>query len=217
MKRNIILYSLLSLVAVLLAGVAVFGFVKGSAVTGGIFSAMTGIWILNIIATAARDALFDTCVKLFEEKRFDEERKLLEKKMKSPFYFLLRITVIQHYISVCAALDDLSTSKRYIDSIRHGGGTGWKYRTAYLYILIMLDEGNIQVARTEYNDFRRDCQHAEVYKGQLEVLQAIFAQLFTLRDSAPLPEAAVGSSFPVVNRILGRCYEAQADSEDWQN
>ena len=217
MKRNIILYSLLSLVAVLLAGVAVFGFVKGSTVTGGIFSAITGIWILYIFVTAARDALFDTCVKLFEEKRFAEERRLLEKKMRSPFYFLLRVTVIQHYISVCAALDDLATSKRYIDSIRNGGGNGWKYRTAYLYILIMLDEGNIQVARTEYNEFRKDCQYAEVYKGQLEVLQAIFAQVFTLRNSTPLPAAAVGSSFPVVNRILGKQYEAQDNSEDWQS
>ena len=217
MKRNIILYSLLSLVALLFAGVAVFGFVKESTITGVVFSVITGLWVLYIIATAARDALFDTCVKLFEEKRFEEERALLEKKMRSPFYFVLRITVIQHYISVCAALDDLATAKRYIDSIRHGGGNGWKYRTAYLYILIMLDEENFQVARTEYNDFRRDCQHAEVYKGQLEVLQAIFSQIFTLRNSTPLPKAAVGSSFPVVNRILGRCYETQGDSEDWQN
>ena len=217
MKRNIILYSLLSLVAVLFAGVAVFGFVKGSTVAGVIFSVITGIWILYIVATAVRDALFDTCVKLFEEKRFKEERALLEKKMRSPFYFILRVTVIQHYISVCAALDDLATSKRYIDSIRLGGGNGWKYRTAYLYILIMLDEGNVQVARAEYDDFRRDCQHAEVYKGQLEVLQAVFSQIFSLRNSAPLPKAAVGSSFPVVNRILGRCYETQPDGEDWQN
>ena len=215
MKRNLILYSLLSIVAVLLAGAAVFGYVKGSTVAGGIFSVMTGLWILYIISAAIQDALFDKCAKLFSEKKFEEERALLERKMKSPFYFLVRITVIQHYISVCCALDDLATAKRYIDRIRHGGGNGWKYRTAYLYILIKLDEGDVQTARGEFSEFRKDCAHAEVYKGQFEILDAIFSRLFSLRDNVPLPDSIEKSSFPVVNRILGRHFEEQSESEDW--
>ncbi len=151
-----------------------------------------------------------TCKKLFAEQKYEEERAFIEKKMKSPFYFLVRMSARQHYIRVCMALDDLPTASRYIASLRHGGGKGWKYMTAYYYILIKLDEGDLKTARAEFEEFRRDCADAEIYKTQIEILTAIFSRLLTARDNTPLPLSAVESSYPVVSRILGRHYEAQA-------
>ena len=150
-----------------------------------------------------------TCNQLFEERKFAQERAYIEKKMRSPFYFLVRMSAMEHYVRVCMALDDLPTAMRYIDSLRHGGGKGWKYKTAYSYILIKLDEGDMDTARREYDEFRGDCAHAQIYQTQLEILTAIFSRLFTARSNAPLPMAAVESSFPVVSRILGRHYEEQ--------
>lgn len=158
------------------------------------------------------------CNLLFSERRFAEEREYIEKKMRSPIYFLVRTTAMEHYIRVCMALDDLPTATRYIDRLRHGGGKVWKYRTAYAYILIKLDEGDMPAARSEFEEFRRDCAHAEIYKTQLEILTAIFSRLLTARENAPLPVAAVESNYPVVSRILGRHHEAQAAnySGDWE-
>ena len=155
-----------------------------------------------------------TCNQLFSEKKFQEEREFIEKKMKSPFYFLVRTNAMKHYIRVCMALDDLPTAMRYVDRLRHGGGKGWKYMTAFYFILIKLDEGDIQIARREFEEFRKDCAHAEIYKTQIEILTAIFSRLLTARNIAPLPAAAVESAYPIVSRILGRHYEEQAANSD---
>ena len=155
-----------------------------------------------------------TCHKLFEERKFEEARSYIEKKMRSPFYFLSRMCAMEHYVRVCMALDDLPMALRYIDSLRNGGGKGWKYKTAYPYILIKLDEGDMACARAEYSEFKRDCSQAEIYKTELEILTAILSRLLTARSNAPLPEAAVESSYPVISRILGRHYEEQAAASD---
>lgn len=157
----------------------------------------------------------EKCGKLFLDRKFEEERALIEKKMKSPFFFMVRLVAIRHYIRVCMALDDLQTASRYIARLRHGGGKAWKYATAYCYILIKLDEGDLKTARREFEDFRKDCVHAEIYKTQLEVLTAIFSRLLSTQNVKPLPEAAVESSFPVVSRVLGRHYEEQASKQEW--
>ena len=154
------------------------------------------------------------CDQLFEERKFAEERAYIEKKMRSPFYFLVRMSAMEHYVRVCMALDDLPMAARYIDTLRNGGGKGWKYKTAYPYILIKLDEGDLQTARAEYSEFKRDCAQAEIYQTEIEILTAILSRLLTARNSAPLPEAAVESSYPVISRILGRHYEEQATQSD---
>lgn len=152
-----------------------------------------------------------TCDQLFAERKFSELRAYIEKKMRRPLYFLVRITAMEHYIRTCMALDDLPTAAWYIDRLRHGGGKGWKYKTAYCFILIKLDEGDLPTARREFEEFRMDCSHAEIYKTQLEILTAIFTRLLTARETKPLPVAAVESNFPVVSRILGKHYEEQAE------
>ena len=173
-----------------------------------------GCALLALAVFAAQDSVNIPCEKLFRERKFEEERALLEKKMKSPFFFLMRIPALKHYICTCMALDDLPTAERYIDRLRHGGGKGWKYMTAYLYILIKLDEEDMATARAEFEEFRKDCAHAEIYQTQIEILTAVFSRLLTARDAKPLPASAVESSYPVVSRILGRHYEAQVANSD---
>ena len=114
------------------------------------------------------------------------------------------------------ALDDLETASRYVESLRHGGGAGWKYKTAYSHILIKLDAGDIETARTEYEEFRTQCAHAEIYREQIAILKAIFQRLLTVRNTEPLPAAAVESPYPVISRILGKHYEAQFAESDFE-
>lgn len=209
-----IIYALLILILAALLGYAIYSFVVGEYAAGGVLLVLFALGLLACIGVVLQRKFNRKCTELFLAKKFDEERLLIEKKMKGPFYFFVRIAAMQHYIFTCAALDDLVTAKRYIDRLRHGGGKGWKYHTAYLYILIKLDEGDVQTARAEYDDFRRDCKDAVVYQQQLEVLKAIFQRLFSLRNAAPLPESAIESSYPVVSRILGKHFEESA--EEWK-
>lgn len=48
-----------------------------------------------------------------------------------------------------------------------------------------------------------------MYREQLEVLDALFARLFT-RSDKPLPASVSASFFPVVSRILGKHFEERA-------
>ena len=154
MKRNLFVYiGLPILAAVFLA----FGIVvlvldsePGEIVGGAVLLAAAVFALLLLVKAVMQDNLNIKCGKLCAEKRYDEERALIEKKMKSPFFFLVRIVAIVRYIRASMALDDLPAAKRYIDLLRHNGGKGWKYMTAYFYILIKLDEGDIATARTEY-------------------------------------------------------------------
>ncbi len=150
------------------------------------------------------------CDKPYREKRYEEVRTFLEKKMRGPFFFLVRTVVYSWEIVLNMALDDLPAAEHYIDILRHNGGKGWKYMTAYSYILILLDRGETETARVEFEEFRRECAHAEIYRDQLEVLAAIFHRLYRTGNDEPLPQAAVRSDFPAVSRILGRHYEARA-------
>ena len=119
-------------------------------------------------------------------------------------------------LQLSMAKDELGEAKKYIDRIRHGGDAGWKYQTAYCAVLIALDEGNVSEARTEYDDFRLHNQGVELYREQLEVLDALFARLFS-RNDTPLPATVAQSHYPVVQRILGKHFEerAAASEAEW--
>ncbi len=210
-KRNLFVYIGFSVAAALLIAGTVLGFLFDEYYYLGIIGAVAlAADVIALATVITRDNLNIKCGKLCDEKRYAEEKALIEKKMKSPFFFLVRTVALLRYVRVNMALDDLPTAKRYIDTLRHGGGLGWKYMTAYFYILIKLDEGDIATARTEYEEFRTQCAHAEIYREQIEVLRAIFHRLFKTNNTEPLPAAAVNSPFPIVNRVLGRTYEARA-------
>ena len=215
MKRQAAFYVLIACTLVVAAVMTALGFVWDLLILQILGICGIVVALLCLAVFGAKDSVETPCNKLFAERDYDAARMLLEKKMKSPFYFLMRIPVMKNYIRVCMALDDLGNAARYIDRLRHGGGKGWKYMTAYCFILIKLDEGDIRTARHEFEDFRKDCAHAEIYKTQIEILTAIFSRLFSARNIKPLPESAVESRFPVVSRILGRHYEAQSQKEEW--
>ncbi len=216
--QKAVIFLISSIVILFLAallGFAIFSFIVGEYAAGGVLCALFVLGTMCGVGVIVQNQIDRKCMSLFLSKNYEEEKNMLERKMKSPFFFLYRVVALQHYACTCAALDDLATTRRYLDKLRRGGGKGWKYRTAYLYILIFLDEGNVQAARNEYEDFRRDCARAEVYQKQLEVLKAIFQRLVRSRNVAPLPESAIESAYPVVARILGRQYEASFP-EEWK-
>ncbi len=217
MKRQIALYVGFSLSAALCAAGAAVSFVYGVIYMGVIATVIAVAAVLWLATAVAQDNLNLRCGRLCDEKRYEEERALIEKKMKSPFFFLVRTVALTRYIRVSMALDDLPTAKRYIESLRHGGGAGWKYKTAFFYILIALDGGETEHARTEYEEFRTQCAHAEIYREQIEILTAIFHRLFGTNNAEPLPQAAVTAPFPVIGRVLGRVYEerAAASHTEW--
>lgn len=216
MKRNIYVYLVQAVCIAVFTGLSVNFFLIGQGYAGALLCAAAVLTLLSMIAFAIQETLNLTCDALFRAKKFEEERALIERKMKSPIYFVMRITAMMHYVCVTMALDDLETSERYIARLRHNGGRGWLYKTAYCNCLIKLDRGEVAAAKKEFEEFRRDCAQTVIYREQIEVLTAIFSRLLTARNTAPLPEAAVNSSYPVINRILGRHYEEEiAKRADW--
>lgn len=221
MKRNLFVYIGLPICAAIFLAFGIVVLVLDSEpreIVGGVILLAAAVFVLLLLAKIVmQDNLNLKCGKLCEEKKYDEERALIEKKMKSPFFFLVRIVAIMRYIRASMALDDLPAAKRYIDVLRHNGGKGWKYMTAYYFILIKLDEGDISTARTEYEEFRTECAHAEIYKDQIAVLTAVFHRVFGTNNNEPLPQVAVNSPFPVLGRILGKAYEARvaASEAEW--
>ncbi len=153
----------------------------------------------------------------FRARKFDEAEKYAREIAESKlFYPIMRFTGFCVMLAISMAKDDLQEAEKYIFRIRHGGGAGWKYRTAYYYTLILMDKGDVSAARAEYEDFRIHNQNVELYRSQLEVLDAMFRKLFT-RNDMPLPASVTDSFFPVVHRILGKHFEAQvaASGIEW--
>lgn len=159
-------------------------------------------------------ASFEACMK--ERDLGGAERAARAVRESKLFYPIMRFSGLRVMLLLCMAKDELDEAKHYISRIRHDGGVGWKYRTAYYTVLIALDEGDVSLARAEYEDFRIHNQGVELYKEQLEVLDALFARLFTHNDT-PLPQSVGRSVFPVVQRILGKHFEerAAASEAEW--
>lgn len=173
------------------------------------------LWLLvGVFRLWALRSAFD---KYLKERRFEEAahyaKEISESKL---FYPVMRFTGFCVTLIISMVNDNLLEAEKYVGKIRQGGGAGWKYRTAYYYTLILLDKGDIPAARAEYEDFRIHNQGVELYKEQLEVLDALFKRLFT-RSDTPLPASVSNSSFPVVHRILGKHFEKQAAANltDW--
>lgn len=222
MKRNLFVYIGVPLCAAVFLAFGVWVLVVDRdprEIACGVFLLAFAVFTLFLLAKVVmQDDLKMKCGKWFEEKKYAEERAYLEKVRKGPLSFMTRIPAMCNYVCACMALDDLPAAARIIDRLRHGGGAGWKYQTAYCYILIKLDGGDLETARREYEEFRTQCAKAEIYHDQIEVLTAIFHRLMKTRNNDPLPASAVNSSYPVVGRILGRAYEERAleNSAAWE-
>ncbi len=166
------------------------------------------LWFLaGVLRLQKLLAAFETC--LLRRDLGGAEKAYSAIRGSKLFYPIMRFSGFRVKVLLSMAKDELDEAKKYIERIRHDGGVGWKYRTAYYTVLIALDEGDLALARAEYDDFRLHNQGVELYKEQLEILDALFARLFTHNDT-PLPESVGRSVFPVVQRILGKHFEQQA-------
>lgn len=196
---------------------AVLAFIKGIWALG----ALACVVFLAVLWLLAGFMRLKTLLAAFESdmknRNFEEAEKVAQTiKNSKLFYPVMRFMGLRVMLQVSMAKDELGEAKKYIDRIRHGGGAGWKYQTAYCAVLIALDEGSVDEARAEYEDFRLHNQGVELYQEQLEVLDALFERLFT-RNDTPLPESVGKSLYPVVQRILGKHFEerAAASAAEW--
>ena len=223
-KRKVWAYVLTGIAAAIaIAGTAV-AFIYAPYGAGAAAAAVSVILILCLAGEIVQDNFYMQSEELFSARKYEEEKALLEKVKGNHLLFpFVRERYYLIAIRNALARDDLALAKSYIARLRHNGDhlrhiedSGMKYKTAYAYILILLDEGNTKEARAEYEDFRIHNEHYAIYQSRLEVLGALFARLFTKHD-APLPEAAVESPYPVLKRILGRHLEEniESSSEDW--
>ena len=223
-KRKVWAYVLTAIaVAIAVAGSAV-AFVYAQYVVGSILAALSVILIFCLAGEIMQDNFYQKSERLFIARKYDEERALLDQVKANHLLFpFVRERYYLIAIRNALARDDLSRAKSYIDRVRHGDerlrhgdDKNLKYKTAYARVLILLDEGNTDDARAEYEDFRINNEHYAIYQTRLEILSALFARLFSKHD-APLPEAAVNSPYPVIKRILGRHLEESVaqSGEDW--
>ena len=223
-KRKVWAYVLTGIAAAIAAPGAIVAFLYAQYAVGAILSALFVILILCFAGEIVQDNFYQKSERLFVARKYEEEKALLD-QVKSNHLLFPFVRERYYLISIRNALarDELSLAKSYIERLRHSGDPvhhgenfGMKYKTAYAYILILLDEGNTSEARAEYEDFRIHNEHYAIYQTRLEILNALFARLFSKYD-APLPEAAINSPYPVIKRILGRHVEEDmaASHEGW--
>ena len=222
-KRKVWAYVLTGIAVAIAAAGTALAFVYALYGVGAAAAAVTVILILCFAGEIVQDNFYMQSESLFTAHKYEEEKAFLEKIKGNHLLFpFMRERYYLIAIRNALARDDLALAKSYVERLRHGDrlrhieDVGMKYKTAYAYILILLDEGNMSEARAEYEDFRIHNEHYAIYKYRLEVLGALFARLLTKND-VPLPEAAVESPYPVIKRILGRHLEEnlEASSEDW--
>lgn len=204
MKRNLIAVCVLTgLVTAFFVAVAVLGFVYGVPVAGalGAVMAVVALWVL--VGSVWREICYERYERCFLARDFFGAKHLLDRAAKNVLlYPIFRTVACQLYMQVFTALGDTSSAEHYISLLRHSGGTGWKYRTAFYFVLLNLAWEDIDAARTEFEDFRKNCSHAEIYKEQIEVLTALFALIDG--ETAELPACVKNSPYPAVHKVVER-------------
>lgn len=211
-KRKVWVYAVTAVATAVAVAGSIVAFCEKLYAVGVIVAVLALIGSFCLAGEVVQDNFRLKSEKLFAARKYDEEREMLESVQKNHLLFpFVRETFYLVALKNAVARDDLALARAYIDRLRHGGERGLKYKSAYLFTLILLDEGDFPAARAEYEDFRIHNEQYALYQSQLEVLGALFNRLFTKND-APLPKAAVNSPYPVVKRILGRHFEENAAS-----
>ena len=214
-KRRVWAYVLTGIAAAIAVAGATISFVYRQYVVGAVVALLAVVTIFCLVGEIVQDNFYQRCEGLFYERKFEEENTLLQQIKGNHLLFpFMRERYYIIAIRNAFARDDLALAKSYVDRLRHGDDRGMKYKTAYASVLMLLDEGKVSEARAEYEDFRINNEQYAIYQPQIEVLNALFARLFSRHD-APLPQAAVESPYPVIKRILGRHFEESVAHEDW--
>ncbi len=192
------------LVSVCLAaaiGVTALGFAMDLIPLGviALITSLATMWVLG--GQIYRRTLYVRVKAFMEAGDYAAAQAMLEHAESNQFFYpLIRVLVFQLNLKVSVFLDDIPAAAREIQNLRGLGGAGWRYRTAYFFILLHLDWDDIPEARSEYEAFKEDCGLSEIYSEQLEILGAIFQHIDG--EGEGLPESAKRSEYPVVQRVL---------------
>lgn len=202
MRRNLTVVCILTgLTVAFFAAVTVLGFVFDLLPVGIVGAVMTLVAAWVLAGSIYRERLYDRFSAKFEAYDYVAARAILDKSLHNHLLFpIARIIVWQLYMKVAAAQDDIPTAERYATSLRHGGGEGWKYRTAYFIVLLNLDWGDLPAATAEYEAFRSACAHSEIYRSNIDVLDALFKGING--GEYVIPDQAKRSRYPIVHRVI---------------
>ncbi len=204
MKRSLTVVCVLTgaLAAAFAAG-AFLGFWYSIYYAGVICACMALVALWTLVGSILREKLFLDFEKRFENREYAGAKEVLDKASHNYFFYpIYRVIAHQLYIKAYLALDDTATAARHVECLRHMGGVGWKYRTAFFVSIVNLDWNDIAAARTEYAAFAHDCASSQIYREQLEILNAVFAHING--EDTPVPEAAKESPYPVVHRVIDK-------------
>ena len=205
MRRNLIaVCALVGVSAAAFLAVTVLGIVWKNAVMIAVGAAMTLFALWVTAGSVYRERIYETFEKKFGARDYAGALETLDKAAANHFFFpMYRTVAYQLYIRGELAVDNLAEAAKYVDLLRHSGGDGWKYRTAFYVVLFNLDWGEYALAREEFDAFEKACAHSSLYKEQLETLRALLGRING--GDEPLPESVKKSPYPVVGRIVERC------------
>ena len=204
MKRNLTVVCILTgLCVAVFAATTVIGFVFDVLPVGiiGAMMLLVSLWVFA--GSIYRERVYAAFDARYRAGDYVAARAILDRAERNHFlYPIARIIVLQMYVKVALAQDDTATAERYVSRLRHNGGDGWKYRTAYFIVLLNLDWGDVPAATAEYEAFRNACANSEIYRTRIETLDAIFANIHG--EARPMPEAAKQSRYPILHRVVQR-------------
>lgn len=202
MKKNcIVMCVILGLCSIFFIGVSVVGFVYDIYAVGitAIFMALIALWAFA--GYIYRESVRERFIALYRARDYRGAKAVLDRAAANHFlYPFMRIALNQMYLRVELCLDDIPAAVKYVELLRHDGGTGWKYKTAYFVVLFNLDWADVAAARSEYEAFRSDCAHAVIYQEQLAVLAAIFSHIDG--NGEELPASVKNADYPILHRIV---------------
>ncbi len=202
MKRNrVVVCVLAGLCVAIFIAMTVSGFVFDVLPAGVVGAVMTAVSLWGLAGSIFCERVYDTATARYRVGDYAAARAVLDKAERNHlFYPIARITLLQLYVVVALTQDDTATAERYVSRLRHNGGDGWRYRTAYFIVLLNLDWGDLPAATAEYEAFRSACSASEIYKSRIEVLDAIFANIHG--EPRPMPDAAKQSKYPILHRVV---------------
>ena len=217
MRKRSGLYALTAIATAAFVGCAIAAFWYAKYFLGAVACVCCVSTVFCLAGEIVEDNYFVLCDKLFSERKYEEEKRVLDKVQHNHFIFpFVRTNFYRLAIRNAAARADMETCGQYIEFVRHGGEPAPRYRTAFFATLMKLDEGDVEGARAEYEEFRTRNKNVPVYQEEIRSLNAVFARLFSHKDE-PLPASVVECPYPVMKRILGKHFEYRAAEslKDW--
>ncbi len=204
MKKNCVLACvLLGLCVLVFAAAGIVCFVFEQYAPGCISLIVMLVTVWAFIGYVYRENLRERFIGRYRVRDYAGAKAIVDAAARNHFlYPFLRIILHQLYLRLALCLDDIPAAVRHAESLRRLGGDGWRYRTSYWFTLFNLDWEDVHAARAEYDAFRTACEHAEIYRGQLAVLAAIFAHIDG--HGGPLPESVKNADYPILHRIVRR-------------